>query len=61
MLLILSQVQMSVGEEGSNAHARQNRVDTDTFKSLRIRAGDSRFCEPPVSTEGARQKNLDYT
>jgi hypothetical protein len=33
----------------------------DTFKSLRIRAGDSRFCEPPASTEGQGQKNLDYT
>jgi len=28
----------------------------NTFKSLRIRAGDSRFCEPPASTEGRGKK-----
>jgi hypothetical protein len=28
----------------------------DTFKSLRIRAGDSRFCEPPASTDGRDKK-----
>jgi len=28
----------------------------DTFKSLRIRAGDSRFCESPASTERRGKK-----
>ena len=32
-----------------------------TFKSLRVSAGDSRFCEFSCLHRGARQKNLDYT